>query len=127
MSNTQPRQNDPEITDAETPDEPPPPYREVADPDEVVTDTNFNRPFAALNQATQATQSNHSNFERPPQVPLRPPQAPLRPPQFTNNAAAYQGSSQRTNGYRTSFPPARYQVPWVYPQGYWCHKCNNTE
>lgn len=108
--------------DSETPNEPPPPYTEVASPSEVVTETNFNRPFAALNQTTPSGNS------APGQAPYRPPQAPQMPPRPPQNrppsSSSYPGNRQNTYSRQSS--GSRPQVPWVYPQGYWCPKCNNT-
>ena len=115
--------------DAETPNEPPPPYTEVASPSEVVTEANFNRPFAALNQTTPSRNSAPGQAPyRPPQAPQMPPQPPQMPPRPPQNRppsnSSYPGNRQNTYSRQSS--GSRPQVPWVYPQGYWCPKCNNT-
>lgn len=164
------------------PDDPPPPYTEVADgTTEVSADANFQRPFVALNQHAATPQAAPPPGPPPPQQhyfpPAGPPPMPTRPPAMpprpnnnsgssmlypsssnssvgsgkasrVNSSSTYPGARQNTYGGAgasgAGFPPPppgppppqrqqygaplqqRAQVPWVYPPGYWCPKCNNT-
>lgn len=135
------------------PSDPPPPYTEIADPgSEITTDANFQRPYVALNQHIQPTQIQSSDsgpissqsFSTVPQMPQRPPQPPERqsepstyPTRSSNgkqSSSSYPGTISSTYPQWNNFsPPETNQrlqgppnVPWTYPEGYWCPKCRNT-
>lgn len=133
-------------------DDAPPPYTPVADPNfERTADVNYSAPYVAQGQASRPPQA-----EIPPTMPPRPQQAgshtgghnsqtPFPPPPQRLQSQRLQGGNPGFPGAGTynygkqsqqpSYPPApssqrpapsRPNVPWTYPPGYYCYKCDNT-
>lgn len=125
-------------------DDAPPPYTPVADPrTEQTAEVNLHAPYVAQGQAGRPPQS------RPPAMPPRPDtqqQFPPPPQRLQSGNSGYPGSSTYSySGGKTSGPmsptepppqpprppqqqyrPPGPNVPWIYPPGYYCYKCNNS-
>lgn len=120
-----PRPNGDNLHNNETPDEPPPPYTEVASASEISAEVNFNRPYAALNQATQNPRPQSGPPPGPPPFPQRPqnqqnnpPPFPQRPQNQQNNHPPQQSQNHQNQQYQSNQRPPpnnRPQQSSVYP------------
>lgn len=145
-----------QLDDDAPPTEAPPPYTEVANPaTEQTTDGNFNAPYVAQGQANRPPPQPPRPQQQQPQrqqnqqqqmnylpTPKPVPSSPGHTLQGGNTS--YPGTNANSytyGGNRPSAPPQRQQqqqqhqqygsraapnVPWTYPAGYFCPKCNNT-
>lgn len=111
------------------PDDPPPPYSEVANGNtEVTADANFQRPFVALNQQFErASSASSQDTNLPPPIPRRPLQRPSNPSNIPYHGGSSNNVTFDSHQESQQFQkPQKSRVPWAYPPGYWCPKCNNT-